>query len=41
MVDEDSFLPMASFNIATMDLRVVLNVKKDERFSPNARIKNV
>ena len=28
-------------NKAAMDLRAVLNEKKDERFSPNARIRKV
>ena len=32
---------MASVNIVSIDLRVVLNVKKDERFSPNAKIRKV
>ena len=32
---------MVSVNIATIDLRVVLNAKKDGRFSPNARIRKV
>ena len=41
MVDEDPFLPMASVNIAATDLRAVLNEKNDEKFSPNARIRNV
>ena len=41
MVDEDPFPPMASVNIAATDLRAVLNAKNDEKFSPNARIRNV
>ena len=41
MIDEDPFPPVASVNIVTIDLRAVLNVKKDERFSPNARIRKV
>ena len=32
---------MASVNIAAADLRAVLNEKMDERFSPNASIRNV
>ena len=32
---------MAYANVAAADLRVVLNEKKDERFSPNASIRNV
>ena len=35
------FLLVGSINIAAIDLRVVLNVKKDERFSPNAMIRKV
>ena len=41
MVDEEPFLPMALVNIAAIDLRAVLNEKKDERFSPNVRIRKV
>ena len=41
MVDEDPFPPMASVNIGDTDLRAVLNENKDERFSPNARIRKV
>ena len=41
MIDEDHFPPVASINIVTTDLRAVLNVKKNERFSPIARIRNV
>ena len=41
MIDEDPFPLVASVNIAATDLRAVLNVKKDERFSPNARIRKV
>ena len=41
VVDEDSFPPVASINIATTDMRVVLNEKNDERFSPYARIRKV
>ena len=32
---------MSSFNIVAMDLRAVLNEKKDNRFSPNSRIRKV
>ena len=35
MVDEDHFLLVALVNIAITDLRVVLNEKKDEKFSPD------
>ena len=41
MVDEDHFPLVALVNIAATDLRAVLNKKKDERFSPNARIRKV
>ena len=41
MVDEDPFLPVAPDNIATTNIRLVLNEKNDERFSPNARIRKV
>ena len=41
MIDEDQFPPITSINIAATDLRAVLNAKKDERFSSNARIRNV
>ena len=41
MIDEDPFPSMALVNIAAFDLRAMLNVKKDERLFPNARIRNV
>ena len=41
MVDEDLFSLVASVNIATMDLIAVLNEKKDEKFSPNVKIRKV
>ena len=41
VINEDPFPPVASVNIAATNLRAVLNVKKDERFSPNARIRKV
>ena len=41
MIDEDPFPSMASINIATIDLRPMLNAKKAERFTPNARIRKV
>ena len=41
VIDEDQFPLVASVNIATIDLRAVLNAKKDGRFSPNVRIRNV
>ena len=37
MINEDPFPPMASVNIAAIDLRAVLNA----RFSPNAKIRKV
>ena len=41
MIDEDPFPPAVVVNIATIDLRAMLNAKKDERFSPNAKIRKV
>ena len=41
VVDEDPFPPVASVNIATTDLRAVLNENEDEKFSPNVKIRNV
>ena len=41
MIDEDPIPPMASINIAAIDLKAVLNAKSDGRLSPNARIKKV
>ena len=41
MIDEDTIPPMASINIATIDLKAVLNAKNDGRLSPNARIRKV
>ena len=41
VVDEDPFPPVASVNITATDMRVVLNEKKDERFSPNSKIRKV
>ena len=41
MIDEDPFPLVASVNIASPDLRVVLNAKKDGRFSLNAKIRKV
>ena len=41
MIDEDPFPPMDSVNIVAIDLKVVLNAKNDEIFSPNARIRKV
>ena len=41
MIDEDPFPPVASINIVAIDLRAVLNAKKDERFSLNAEIRKV
>ena len=40
MIDEDHFPPVASVNIVTTDLKVVLNAK-NEIFSSNARIRKV
>ena len=41
MIEEDLVPPMALVNIATTDLKVVLNAKNDGRLSPNARIRKV
>ena len=41
MIDEDYFPPVALVNIVATNLRAVLNVKKDERLSPNSRIRKV
>ena len=41
MIDEDPFPLVASINIAATDLRAMLNVKNDRRFSPNVRIRKV
>ena len=41
MIDEDHFPPITSVNIVATDLRAVLDVKKDERFSPSAMIRKV
>ena len=41
VIDEDPFLLVASVNIAATDLRVVLNEKKDKKFSPNVKIRKV
>ena len=38
MIDENPFPLVASANIAAIDLRAVLNEKKDKRFSSNAKI---
>ena len=41
MIDEDPVPPVASINIVATDLKVVLKVKNDVRFFPNARIRKV
>ena len=41
MIDEDPVPPMASVNITSTNLKVVLNAKNDGRLSPNVRIRNV
>ena len=41
VIDEDPFLTMAPVNIAATDLRAVLNVKKNERFSIDVRVRKV
>ena len=41
MIDEDPVPPVASVNIVAIDLKVVLKIKNDGRFSPNVRIRKV
>ena len=41
MVDEDPFPLVASINIDTTNLRVVMNEKEDDKFSPNVNIRKV
>ena len=41
MIDGDPFPSVALVNIVATDLRVVLNAKKDERFSLNVKIRKV
>ena len=41
MIDEDPFPLVVSVNIATIDLRAVLNENKDEKFIPNGMIRKV
>ena len=41
VVDEDPFPAVALVNIATTYLRPILNEKKDEKFSPNLKIRKV
>ena len=41
VVDEDSFPLVALVNIATTNLRAILNEKKDEKFSPKVKIRKV
>ena len=41
VVAEDSFPLVASVNIATTDLRAILNEKEDEKFSLNVKIRKV
>ena len=41
MIDEDPFPPIASVKITANDLRVVLNEKKGEKFSPNVNKRKV
>ena len=41
VIDEDPFPLMASINIIATDLRAMLKAKKDERFSPNVKIRKV
>ena len=41
MIDEYPFPPTASINIVATNSRAMLNAKKDERFSPSARVRKV
>ena len=41
VVDEDPFPPMGLVNIATTDLRAILNEKKDEKFYQRVKIRKV
>ena len=41
MVDEDPFLLVASINIATIDLRAILNEIEDEKLSLNVKIRKI
>ena len=41
MIDEDHVLLVASINIATINLKVVLKAKNDERFYLKVKIRNV
>ena len=41
MVDQDPFLLVALVNIVATNMRGVLNEKKDEKFSPNVKIRKV
>ena len=41
MVDEEPFPPVASVNIATTNLRAILNENNDDKFSPNVNIRKV
>ena len=40
-IDKDPFPLAASINIAATDLKAMLNVKKDGRFSPSSRVRKV
>ena len=41
MIDEDPVPPMTSVNIYATDLKAMLNVKNDRRFSPNVKIRKL
>ena len=41
MIDEDPFPPIASINMTAFDFKAMLNAKKDEEFSLNAKIRKV
>ena len=41
VIDKDPFPPTASINTTTFDFKAMLNTKKAEEFSPNAKIRKV
>ena len=41
VIDKDLFPPTASINTTTFDFKAMLNTKKAEEFSPNAKIRKV
>ena len=41
MIDKDPFPPAALIDITAFDFKAMLNAKKAEEFSPNAKIRKV